>query len=242
LKHHDLWKEYTGQSANPSSVKIWFYYLISRILGLTFGIKLMEKREELAQETYAEIGKVLSLAKVVAEDEEEHEKELIGLIEEERLNYAGDIVRGLNVALVELTGTLAGLTLAVPDSQLIVAAGLIAGTVMSLSVASTEYLAATSTGGVRSPLKAVVYACFTNVFTVLFLVSPYLIFSNIYLSLASMVSNAILVILLFSFYISVVNDMPFRKRFREMLFMSLGVAALAFVIGLVARALLHVEV
>ena len=242
LEHHNVWKEYTGEDAKPAKLKIWMYYLISRILGITFGIKLMEKGEEQAQETYQEISKVVPAAKDIAREEDEHEKQLIGLIDEERLKYTGDIVRGMNVALVELTGALAGLTLAIPNPRLILTAGLIIGIAMTLSLASTEYLATRTGGSIRSPFKAVVYAGFANIFTVLFLIFPYLIFANIYFSLGVMILNAIIVIFLFSFYISVVKDISFKKRFLEMSLISLGVAALAFGIGLLARIFLHLEI
>lgn len=242
LEHHNVWKEYTGEDVKPDRLKIWMYYLISRILGLTFGIKLMERGEEQAQETYQEISKVVPAAKDIAREEDEHEKQLINLIDEERLKYTGDIVRGMNVALVELTGVLAGLTLAIPNTRLILTVGLITGIAMTLSLASTEYLAARTGEGIRSPFKAVVYAGLANIFTVLFLVFPYFIFTNIYFSLGLMLLNAIIVIFLFSFYISVAKDISFWKRFPEMVLISLGVAALAFGIGLLARIFLHVEI
>ncbi len=242
LGHHDLWQQYTGEKAHPSRFKIWLYYLVSRVFGLTFGIKLMEEGEEKAQVAYAEIANFVPAASDIARDEHRHERQLIRLIDEERLRYTADIVRGLNVALVELTGTLAGLTLALPDSELIVLAGLITGTVMVLSVASTEYLATKSGEGGRSPLKAVLYGGLTNIVTFLFLLFPYLIFDNVYLSLGVMIFNAIVVVFLFSFYISVAREISFRRRFSEMVLLSLGVAALAFVIGYLARMFLHLNV
>ncbi len=242
LGHHDLWQQYTGEKAHPSRFKIWLYYLVSRVFGLTFGIKLMEEGEEKAQVAYAEIANFVPAASDVARDEHRHERQLIRLIDEERLRYTADMVRGLNVALVELTGTLAGLTLALPDSGLIVLVGLITGTVMVLSVASTEYLATKSGEGGHSPFKAALYGGLTNIVTFLFLLFPYLIFDNVYLSLGVMIFNAIVVVFLFSFYISVAREISFRKRFSEMVLLSLGVAALAFVIGYLARMFLHLNV
>jgi VIT1/CCC1 family predicted Fe2+/Mn2+ transporter len=113
---------------------------------------------------------------------------------------------------------------------------------MVLSVASTEYLATKSGEGGRSPLKAALYGGLTNIVTFLFLLFPYLIFDNVYLSLGVMIFNAIVVVFLFSFYISVAREISFRKRFSEMVLLSLGVAALAFVIGYLARMFLHLNV
>jgi VIT1/CCC1 family predicted Fe2+/Mn2+ transporter len=242
LAHQNFWKKYSGESARPDKFKIWLYYLISRIFGITFGIKLMEEGEGKAQKTYAAIAEFVPEAVQVARDEHRHERQLVDLIDEERLKYTADIVRGLNVALVELTGTLVGLTLAFAEKNLIIIVGLIAGVVMVLSVASTEYLATKTGEGAHSPFKAVLYGGLTNIFAVLFLIFPYLIFVNIYISLGFMISNAIILIFFFSFYISVAKEISFRKRFLEMVLISLGVAALAFIIGLLARTYLHIEV
>jgi VIT1/CCC1 family predicted Fe2+/Mn2+ transporter len=242
LGHHNLWQEHTSVKASPSRLKIWLYYIISRLFGLTFGIKLMEQGEEKAQMAYAEIARFVPEASQIANDEDRHERELIRLIDEERLLYAADIVRGLNVALVELTGTLAGLTLALPDSGLITLTGLIAGAAMVLSVASTEYLGAKSGTGGRSPLKAVLYGGVANIITFMLLLFPYFIFANVYIALGVMIFNAIVVVFLFSFYISVAREISFRRRFSEMALASFGVAALAFLIGYLARTLLHLHV
>ncbi len=242
LGHHNLWERYTGERPHPSRLKIWLYYLISRVFGLTFGIKLMELGEEQAQAAYAEIAQFVPVASNIARDENRHERQLISLIDEERLRYTADMVRGLNVALVELTGTLAGLTLALPESDLIILAGLITGAAMVLSVASTEYLATKSGEGGRSPLKAVLYGGLANVITFVFLLFPYFIFHNVYMSMGLMIFNAIVVVFLFSFYISVAKEISFRRRFSEMVLISLGVAALAFVIGYLARTLLHINI
>jgi rubrerythrin len=49
LTHYGIWKRYTKQDVSPDSLRVWFYYLIARLLGLTFAIKLMEGVEKRAQ-------------------------------------------------------------------------------------------------------------------------------------------------------------------------------------------------
>ena len=95
----------------------------------------------------------MPIAQHIAEEEEEHEKELIGLIDEERMKYTGAMVRGLSDALVELTGTLAGLTLSLLNTRLIAMVGLIIGIAASLSMAGSEYLATKSEEGIQIPEK-----------------------------------------------------------------------------------------
>ena len=54
--------------------------------------------------------------------------------------------------------------------------------------------------------------------------------------------GAVMVIFLFTFYISVAKDLPFRKRFAEMLIISLGIAAISFIIGVLIRTVLNINV
>jgi VIT1/CCC1 family predicted Fe2+/Mn2+ transporter len=241
LKHYNFWKKYTDKDVKPDKLKIWTYFFISRILGITFGIKLMERGEEKAQVTYGKISKFVPTAESIVEDEDEHEKQLINLMDEERLRYIGSMVLGLNDALVELTGALAGLTFALQNTRLIAMAGLITGTAASLSMASSEYLS-TKSEGAKNPLKASVYTGSAYVLTVLFLIFPYLLFTNFYFCLGFTILNAITVIFIFTFYVSVAKDVPFKKRFLEMTMISLGIAALTFGIGFLIRIFLNIDV
>lgn len=242
LRHHNYWKSLTQQEVRQARWKIWTYYLISRIFGITFGIKLMEKGEGNAQVAYRDISAFVPDAEGIAEDEDEHEKQLINLIDEERLTYIGSMVLGLNDALVELTGALAGLTLALQHTRLIAMTGFITGIAASFSMAASEYLSTKSEEGSRDPVKASVYTGSAYVLTVLFLIFPYLLFVNYYFCLGFTLFNAILVVLIFTFYISVAKEIPFRERFIEMASISLGIAALTFIIGLLVRMFLDVEI
>ncbi|MFX1516075.1 MAG: VIT1/CCC1 transporter family protein [Promethearchaeota archaeon] len=245
LKHYTFWKKHTGREVKPNRLKMWFYYIISRIFGLTFGIRLMELGEGQAQVFYSKITKIIPEAQNVIDDEEAHEKQLIGFIDEELLDYIGSVVLGLNDALVELTGALAGLTLAFQNSQLIALAGLITGIAASLSMAASEYLATKSEEeSAKNPLKAAVYTGIAYVFTVFFLILPYLILGNQspIVCLTFTLISAILIVFVFTFYISVAKDISFRKRFSEIVGISLGVAALSFIIGLMVRSLFNIDI
>ena len=167
---------------------------------------------------------------------------MVSLIDEERLRYVGSIVLGLNDALVELTGALAGLTFAFQNTRLTALAGLITGIAASLSMATSEYLATKSDLDSKSPFKAAIYTGAAYVITVLFLIFPYFVFTNSLLCLGLTLLNAVIVIFIFTFYISVAKEYSFKKRFLEMVFISLGIAALTFAIGFVIRILLNVEV
>jgi VIT1/CCC1 family predicted Fe2+/Mn2+ transporter len=241
LEHYDFWKNYTNEDVKPDKLKVWTYYIIAKIFGLTFGTKLMENGEERAQVTYEKISSYVPSAKRIVEDEDKHERQLIDLIDEERLRYVGSIVLGLNDALVELTGALAGLTFTLQNTRVIAMAGLITGIAASLSMAASEYLSTKSEEDKGNPLKASLYTGSAYVITVMFLIFPYLLFTNVYLCLGVTVLNAIAVIFIFTFYVSIAKDIPFKDRFLEMALISLGIAALTFCIGYIIGIFLNVE-
>ena len=242
LRHHDELKMFTGTEKKPKTLKIYFYTFISMVFGLTFGIKLMEKGEESSEKLYRELGEHIEEFKRIALEEDKHEKELVDIIEEERLKFVGSMVLGLNDALVELTGTLAGLTFALKNTRLIALAGLITGIAASFSMAASEYLSARTEQDNAHALKSSVYTGVAYITTVACLVLPYLVFSNYMASLVLTIMAAIFIILVFSFYISVAKDLSFKERFFEMAGISLGVAVISFLIGYLIRLLLGVDI
>jgi len=241
-EHYLIWKKYTGRDVAPDLYRVWYYYLLARILGITFAIKLMEGIEKRAQHVYREIGTIIPEVNEIVAHEEAHERELIGLLDEERLRYVGSVVLGLNDALVEFTGTLAGLTFALQNSQVIAMVGLITGISASLSMGASEYLSQKSGEGSQNAGKAALYTGTAYIFTVFLLVLPFLLFSNPYVALPITLAGAILVIFFFTFYISIAKDLPFVRRFLEMVAISMGIAGISFVIGLIIRMVLHVNI
>lgn len=242
LRHYNEWKKYTAQDIAPNWWLVWFYTFISRVFGFTFGIKLMEQGEEGAQSNYAEIAKVIPQIEKIHADEHIHEEKLLNMLDEERLRYAGSVVLGLNDALVELTGALAGLTLALQNVQLIALSGLITGIAASMSMAASEYLSTRSEATDKHPVRAAVYTGIAYVITVTLLILPYLLIKNEYVCLAISLTTAVIIIAVFNYYISVAKGENFRRRFVEMAGLSLSVAALSFVIGYFIRMWLGVEI
>ncbi len=241
-KHYTYLKSSTGKDIKPDGFKIWLYFIISRVFGLTFGIKLMERGEEKALRVYKEISGIVPDSEKLIKEEDKHGHQLINMIDEERLNYTGAVVRGLNATLVELTGALSGLTLAFQNPGFVTTAGVIIGIAMCLSLSSTEYLATKHESGQQHPIKAAIYTGLANLLTVSILILPYFLFSNIYISLGLMLCNAVIVIYIFNFYISIAKSLSLKKRFLEMALISLSIAALTFGIGYLARALFHIQI
>lgn len=242
LRHYEVWQRYTQQAVEPSQWAIWKYFWISRLFGLTFGVKLMERGEEAAQRNYHQLIDVLPEAGAIQEEENQHETTLLQMLDEEMLRYTGSMVLGLNDALVELTGALAGLTLALQNTKLIALTGSITGIAAALSMGTSEYLSTKAEGPVKNPFKASLYTTTTYFVTVLLLVLPYLLLKNYYMCLGCTLTIAILIIAFFNYYISVAQDQPFKKRFLEMAGLSLSVSAFSFLIGLLMRTFFNIEI
>jgi VIT1/CCC1 family predicted Fe2+/Mn2+ transporter len=242
LRHSQMWQSHTKQDVKPDRFEVWKHYWIGRIFGLTFSIKLMERGEEGAQESYDKLQGKIAEVETIVQEEHEHENALIDLLDEERLRYIGSVVLGLNDALVELTGALAGFTLALQNTKLIALTGSITGIAAALSMGASEYLSTKTEGGDKDPIKASVYTSIAYIATVLVLILPYLMLKNYYVALACTLTAAVVIIAFFNYYIAVAKDVPFKRRFLEMTGLSLGVAALSFVIGFVIRTFLGVDI
>jgi len=240
LLHYNQWKKYTRKNVPRRRRTILKYSIISRIFGVTFAIKMMEGGEKKAEKAYSDVCKVIPKAKSIFEDEFKHEKLLEKMIREEKIGYIGSMVLGLNDALVELTGVLAGLTFTLQNTRLIGVAGLITGIAAAMSMSASEYLSQKSERGSKSPRKASFYTGIVYMLTVLLLVAPYFIFSNYFLSLGITLMDAVLVILVFTFFVSVVKELRYRRTVSQMLVISLGVAGISFVIGLLVKTFLNV--
>ena len=240
--HYQIWKSYTGIDMKPEGGKVFWYTLIARVLGFTFAVKLMERGEEGAQDEYALLAEEVEESALIREQEAEHEKALLGMLDEERLQYVGSMVLGLNDALVELTGSLAGFAFALQNTRLIALSGLIVGISATFSMASSEFLAARSEGR-SDALKSCSYTGIAYLLTVVALILPYLLFSTTqYIpALICMLLIVVAIIAGFTYYTSVAQDEPFASRFSEMAVISITVAVVSFVVGILAKKFLGVD-
>ena len=241
--HYEIWKKFTKKELKPNKLKILKYKLIAHILGFTFAVKLMENGEAGAQREYELLEKEVEESKNIKKQEEEHEAALLDMLDEKRLQYVGSMVLGMNDALVELTGSLAGFTFALQNTRLVALSGLIIGISATLSMASSEFLSARSEGR-KDAFTSCAYTGIAYLITVVLLILPYLIFSNaqfIY-ALITMIGIVILIIAMFTYYISVAKGEKFTPKFLEMSLISVGVAVISFVVGILAKKFLGVDV
>jgi VIT1/CCC1 family predicted Fe2+/Mn2+ transporter len=214
---------------------------LARLLGLSFVLKLMEKREGTGSKIYAQIAEYYPEAKKFSEEEHIHEKKLLAMLDEEGLQFVGSIVLGLNDALVELTGALAGFTLALSDNKIISLVGLVTGISAALSMAASDYLSSKAEGDAQAK-KSAVYTGLAYLVTVVLLIMPFLLLTSKFLALGITLATAVLIIFCFNYYISTAKDLNFKARFFEMTFISLGVATFSFFVGYALKLVLGVDI
>lgn len=240
--HAKMWKSFTKKEVKPNLKLVYWYKFLTVIMGFTFVLKLIQSGETSASSKYADIIDEVPEAKKASEDELRHEHELIEMLDEERLQYVGAMVLGLNDALVELTGTIAGLSFALMNTRIVALSGIITGISATLSMAASNYLAERAENNPNA-MKSSVYTGVAYLITVALLVLPYLIFpEDMWLgALVTMLITVIFIIMFFNYYISVAKDLPFMKRFLEMAGISFSVAAISFIIGILVKKFLGID-
>lgn len=246
-RHEAVIAGMTGEKVLPDMRKVRRQIMLARLFGFTFSVKMMESTEQDAAAEYRELG-----LDDIADEEEAHEENMIGMLDEERLRYSGSVVLGMSDALVELTGALAGLTFALQSLNLVALVGLVTGISAAFSMGASEYLSSRAEKKSESAVKAAFFTWISYLITVLMLVSPYLLFSSgspdfqgLEPHIQALVCTFIiglLIVAVFNFYVSVVEGVSFRSRFIEMAAILGVVSLISYGIGIALRGMLGVEV
>ncbi len=244
--HVRILEKYIG-SEPPKKNRIERLLLKTRLLGFTFTIKRMEMIQEkiITPAVRRDLGALIPELEEIFIEEDMIDEEIITLLEEERLIYVSSMVLGLNDALVEFTGAIAGFTFAMRNSKIIAMAGIITGISASLSMAASEYLSTRADGkdSKKNPFKAAIITGVAYVVTVMCMVLPYLLLpkDDYFYALGIMLSVVIVIIAFFSYYVSVTRSERFIDHFRVMAVVSLTVAFISFIIGVVVKKALGID-
>ena len=241
--HYNFWLKITKQEIQAQKFVVWWFILLVKVLGTSFALKSLEKREEGAEEFYKELFEIYPESREIYKQESEHELKLIEMLKDKKLVYAGAIVLGMNDALVELTGTLSGIALAFDKSIVVGFTGLIMGIAASLSMAGSAYFEAKENPS--QIIKPITYSLYTGVsyiLTTAILVAPFFIFETMAYSLIMMFICAFLAIISYNFYISVAKDLNFTTRVLQMSMITFGVAIISFLIGYIVKYYFGIEI
>jgi VIT1/CCC1 family predicted Fe2+/Mn2+ transporter len=242
-KHYEFLKQITQKDFAPNKLQVYFYIFLVKLFGLQFILKLMEKREKLDFKTYKILSKYNNNFNFFLEEEKRHRLLLVSMLRDKRLEYVGSFVLGLNDALIGLSSTLAGLTLSLPNTKLIAFVGLISGIAASLSMFSSEYISTEEEHDIkRSPFLAGLSTGIAYFLTSLILVMPYFLLNNSFIALIVMLLLGWIIIIGFSFYVSVVKDISFKQRCLKMIFISFGISTFNFLLGYAIKLLFNIDI
>ena len=246
-RHEAVIENMTGEKVRADRGKVRRQIMLARLFGFTFSVKMMEATEKDVAAEYRELG-----LDDIAEEEEAHEENMIGMLDEERLRYSGSVVLGMSDALVELTGALAGLTFALQSLNLVALAGLVTGIAAAFSMGASEYLSSRAEKKSESAVRAAFFTWISYLITVLLLVSPYLLltaespdFHGLEPHVQALLYTfaiGLLIVAVFNFYVSIVEEVSFSSRFMEMAGILGVVSLISYGIGILLRGMLGVEV
>lgn len=245
----EFWRDLAGEKKySVGAISLLGYRLMRKVLGLTFTAKFLEGREKEAQAAYRAYLSTVKDEEVkrkiekIIEHEQYHEHALIGHIEEKRVKFMSSIVLGLNDGLIELTGALTGFAFALQSTVFVALAGAITGISASMSMAASAYLQARHEENGKNPVTAAIFTGFSYAVVVVLLVGPFIILPDVFIALAVMLGVVFLIIASVSLVSSVLLERPFAVQFGEMLLFSIGVAIIAFFLGLALRFFIGVDV
>ena len=246
-RHESVIAKMTGKQVKADASKVRRQIILAKLFGFTFSVKMMEATEQDAAAEYRKLGLY-----EIAEEEEAHEQNMISMLDEERLRYSGSVVLGLSDALVELTGALAGLTFALQNLQLVALAGLVTGIAAAFSMGASEYLSSRAEKKAESAVKAAFFTWLSYLVTVFLLVGPYLViqadspdFHGLEPHVQALLCTfaiGLLIVAVFNFYVSVVEEVSFKSRFFEMAGILAVVSLISYGIGIALRGMLGIEV
>ncbi|MGL4402697.1 MAG: VIT1/CCC1 transporter family protein [Fusobacteriaceae bacterium] len=242
-RHYKELTKILGSGCEISKIYLNFLIRLGRILGIRFVIKYVEKKENNVKEKIIYLYKKNNIPIPELFLENDMEKEVINRLYDEKLLYVSAILLGMNDALVEFSGALAGYTLAIQNTRAIGVIGMITGIAAALSMSIAEYMAIKE--DLKSHLncnKAAVYTGIAYIIAVTLLVSPYFFEINRFFSLGLTVSVDIFLVFIFNYYIAITTEGKLWEKFSRMTIIVLSVAFISFAVGYLAQIFLGMKI
>ena len=236
--HYVFWSKLLGRKCDVSisKARLRLIRLMRTLFGLTFTLKFLERHESKVIAEYRDYLKYLEdedarrRLQEIIEDEEKHENELIGGIEETIVRYLSFIVLGLADAIVEITGVHAGFLGVTSQTLMAGIAGLVVGLSAAISMASAAYLQAKSDPS-RDPFTSALMTGAGYLAAVALLAAPYFIIESMLVAFTVSLLAGVALIGLFTYYSAIVFDRSFTREFAESTLLMLGTALAAYVFG-----------
>ncbi|MGL5963556.1 MAG: VIT1/CCC1 transporter family protein [Fusobacteriaceae bacterium] len=242
-RHYRELTKILGSKCEVSKTYVKFLMRLGKILGIRFAVKYVERKENKIKK---EIIRLYNESNLPVPDlflENDMEKEIINKLYDEKLLYVSAIVLGMNDALVEFSGALAGYTLAIQNTELIGVIGVITGIAAALSMSIAEYMSIKEDENSHlNCKKAAIYTGVAYIVAVSMLVFPYFLNINRFFSLGLTVCVDIFLVFIFNYYIVITTEGKLWEKFSKMTLIVLSVAFISFIIGYLAQIFLGVKI
>lgn len=99
LEHYRFWMKYSDE-VDPLWWKVSMYLMLSRVLGIVFSLKLLERAESKASKRYLALSQVIPEVRKIAEEESSHEKKLLNMINDRRAKGFGTWIISINLVII----------------------------------------------------------------------------------------------------------------------------------------------
>ena len=228
----------------PRRLSVLLALGLMRVLFWGLSLRIMERRLRRQSRRYSVLEKEYAPMPpgAVASVDADAEKLAAFLGDSDAEAFMSAVVLGLNDALVEMTGALAGFTMVLQDNRLIMLAGFTTGIAATLSMAASEFFSQKAAAGGGQPRLAATYTGIAYLITVLLLLLPYMLLPNSLAALGACMVIASLIILCFTWVDSLLRGTSFWRGFLQMFGISFSVALAIFLISWLVRAWLGIEI
>ncbi len=238
--HYEFWKKFVpGEEPRVASLKLYWVLFLRRFFGLTFATRYLDRHEGNVVKEYESIAHLIpdsdkSAFDQMVTDEKEHENAFAQKIESSTVSYISFVVLGLADALVEISGIHAGSLGFYDRTEIAGLAGVIAGAAASMAMASAAFAQARA-GFKGSARLSAAYTGVSYFITAIVLAAPYFLTANMIYALSSSLSLAVLILVLTTYYSTVIQSRPFLRDFLEILAILFGATIVLYTFGSLVR-------
>ena len=228
----------------PRRLSVLLALGLMRFLFWGLALRIMERRLRRQSRRYSVLEKEYAPMPpgAVASVDADAEKLAAFLGDSDTDTFLSAVVLGLNDALVEMTGALAGFTMVLQNNRLIMLAGFTTGIAATLSMAASEFFSQKAAAGAGQPRLAATYTGIAYLITVLLLLLPFMLCPEPLGALGACMVIAGLIILAFTWVDSLLRGTNFWSGFLQMAGISFGVALVIFLLSWLVRAWLGIEI
>lgn len=227
----------------PRRLSVLLALCLLRVLFWGLALRIMERRLRRQARRYGRLEQEYALmpgAEAAVNADAETLAAFLG--DSDADTFMSAVVLGLNDALVEMTGALAGFTMVLQNNRLIMLAGFTTGIAATLSMAASEFFSQKAAADGGQPRLAATYTGIAYLITVLLLLLPYMLLPKPLAALGVCMVVACLIILGFTWVDALLRGTSFWKGFLQMAGISFGVALAIFLLSWLVRVWLGVEI